>query len=335
MLEKYSLARVVSVNRNKYVITSENGNIFAETSGSFTYSNTESTEKPATGDWVQVEYQDNKSFAVIHKIAPRKTVLKRKVAGKETKIQLIATNIDYAFIVQSVDFNLNIKRLERYLVMINESKIKPIILLSKCDLIAEEKVQEIKNLILDVIPNAQIIAFSNLDTANIDMIKNLLQKDKTYCLLGSSGVGKTTLLNNILGEDRHKTQAVSKKENKGKHTTTRRELTVLESGANIIDTPGMRELSNVNAEEGLEETFFEITEAAKQCKFSDCSHLTENSCAVLAAVKAEEISFERYENYIRIKAESVENSKPIYKKKANKSLRKQTQLEKKKKYKKR
>ena len=332
-LKEHEIARVVSVNRNKYVISNGNGNILAEASGSLVHSADSAIDLPTTGDWVYVDFYDNNSFAIIHAVVPRVTLLKRKTAGRDVNVQLIAANLDVAFIVQSIDYNLNIKRLERYLVMINESKIKPVILLSKCDLAPQGEIDKIKENILDVIPNAEIIAFSNLNGDNIEVIKDFLREGKTYCLLGSSGVGKTTLLNSILGNEKYETQAVSKKENKGKHTTTRRELIPLENGAVLIDTPGMRELGNLSVDDGIEETFAEISELAMQCKFSNCAHITEKGCAVLEAIENNEITQERYDNYIKIKKENDFNKMPTYKRKAkNKALSKNVKSSKKRKY---
>jgi len=333
-LKEHEIARVVSVNRNKYVINNGNGNILAEASGSLVHTSKSAIDLPTTGDWVYVDFYDNNSFAIIHSVVPRVTLLKRKTAGRDVNIQLIAANLDVAFIVQSVDYNLNIKRLERYLVMINESKIRPVILLSKCDLLSQDEIDKIKNNILEVIPNVKIIAFSNLNGDNIDRIKDFLISGKTYCLLGSSGVGKTTLLNSILGNEKYETQAVSKKENKGKHTTTRRELIPLENGSVLIDTPGMRELGNLSVDEGLEETFTEMSELSTQCKFSNCAHITEKGCAILDAIENNEITQERYDNYIKIKKENDFNKMPVYKRKAkNKSLSKTVKSSKKRKYK--
>ena len=241
------------------------------------------------------------------KCYPEKTLLKRKSAGKSVDFQLIAANIDVAFIIQSVDYNLNLRRLERYLVMVNESEITPIILLSKCDLISREKLEEIKLSILNIAPETSVLAFSNLSEENIETIKNLLLPGHTYCLLGSSGVGKTTLLNSILGSDEFETQSVSKKHSKGRHTTTSRELIQLENGALIIDTPGMRELGNLSIDTGLEETFSEILELARHCKFGNCSHTNERGCAILIAIEQGELSEQRYKNHMKMKKESAFN----------------------------
>ncbi|MDT8318389.1 MAG: ribosome small subunit-dependent GTPase A [bacterium] len=160
----------------------------------------------------------------------------------------------------------------------------PVILLSKCDLIPLDEVKEIKESVLNIAPQATVLAFSNLSGENIDAIKSSLSPGHTYCLPGSSGVGKTTLLNNILGSRQFETRPVSKKLSKGRHTTTSRELIRLESGAMIIDTPGMRELGNMSVDTGIDETFSEILELSLNCKYGNCSHTNEKGCAILAAI---------------------------------------------------
>ena len=303
----HDLARVVSVHKDSYVVTKGTGEVFAELSGNMLYTASSSLDMPTTGDWVYADFFDNDSHAIIHEVMPRRTLLTRKSAGKSVDFQLIAANIDVAFVIQSVDYNLNLRRLERYLVMVNESEITPIILLSKCDLISSKELEEIEASILNIAPQTTVLAFSNLSGENIETIKNLLLPEQTYCLLGSSGVGKTTLLNSILGSDEFETQSVSKKDGKGRHTTTSRELIQLENGAFIIDTPGMRELGNLSIDTGLEETFAEILELARHCKFGNCSHTNEKGCAILSAIEAGELSEQRYNNYIKMKKESAFN----------------------------
>ena len=303
----HEIARVVSVHKDSYVITKGFGGVFAELSGHLSYTANSASDLPTTGDWVYADFFDADTHAIIHGVISRKTLLKRKTAGKLVDFQLIAANIDVAFIIQSVDYNFNLRRLERYLVMVNESGITPVILLSKCDLIPQHKVNEIKKSVLNIAPQATVFAFSNLNGENIDAIKNSLSLGHTYCLLGSSGVGKTTLLNSILGSELFETQSVSKKENKGRHTTTSRELIQLGNGAMLIDTPGMRELGNMSVDTGIDETFAEILELSQNCKFSNCSHTSEKGCAILAAISEGKLSEKRYKNYTKMKNESAFN----------------------------
>ena len=303
----HEIARVVSVHKDSCVVTKGDGEAFAELSGNLFYMARSSLDLPTTGDWVYADFYDDASHAIIHGVVPRKTLLKRKTAGKLIDFQLIAANIDVAFIIQSVDYNLNLRRLERYLVMVNDSEITPVILLSKCDLISQDKVEEIKKNVLDITSQATVAAFSNLSGENINTIKSSLLPGNTYCLLGSSGVGKTTLLNSILGSEQFETKSVSKKESKGRHTTTSRELIQLENGALIIDTPGMRELGNMSAEAGLDETFSDILELSQQCKFGNCSHTGEKGCAILAAIENGKVAEQRFKNYKKMKNESAFN----------------------------
>lgn len=306
-LAGHKVARVTAVHKDSYVVTDGSIEAFAECSGNLLYTVDSAADMPTTGDWVYADFYDDDSHAIIHGVITRKTILKRKRAGKQVEFQLIAANIDVAFIVQSVDYNLNLRRLERYLVMVNENKITPVILLSKCDLISQDQIEKIQEDISSISPETNIVTFSNVSGDNIDTIMSSLLPAQTYCLLGSSGVGKTTLLNSILGTEQFETRSVSKKDSKGKHTTTRRELTLLENGALLIDTPGMRELGNISVDEGIDETFSEISKLAQQCRFANCSHIKEKGCAVLAAIKSGDLEKLRYKNYLKMKKESAFN----------------------------
>ena len=307
MLALHEVARVVSVHKDSYMITKGHGDVFAELTGKLAYTADSATDLPTSGDWVYVDFYDDDSHAIIHDILPRKTIIHRKTSGKTFDLQLIATNIDSAFIVQSLDYNFNLRRLERYLVMINEANITPIILLSKCDLVSEGEIRQIIESIKEISPQTTVLPFSNESGENIDSIKALLESAQTYCLLGSSGVGKTTLLNNILGDARFETKSVSKKESKGRHTTTSRELILLENGALLIDTPGMRELGNISVDAGIDETFSDIVDLEMNCKFNNCTHVNEKGCAILTAISTGELSEKRYQNYLKIQKESIFN----------------------------
>jgi len=191
--------------------------------------------------------------------------------------------------------------------MINESGIKPVILLSKSDLLPQSEINDLTTSILASNPRITVIPFSNETGENMNAIQSLLTPGSTYRLLGSSGVGKTTLLNSILGNAKFESQTVSKKQSKGRHTTTSRELLQLENGAMIIDTPGMRELGNMSVDTGIDETFSEIIKLIQNCKFSNCSHTNEKGCAILAAIETGELSDQRFKNYQKMKSESAFN----------------------------
>jgi len=209
--------------------------------------------------------------------------------------------------VQSADYNFNLRRLERYLIMANEGNIQPVILLSKSDLISPEEITQMISEIKSVGPNWEVIAFSNKTGEGLNEIQKILKKGITYCLLGSSGVGKTTLLNRLIGINIFTTGEVREKDGKGRHITARRQLIILEQGGLIIDTPGMRELGSIDITTGLNETFIDIMTHAQDCHFKDCTHTNEPGCAVLKAINDGEISTKRYQNYLKIRKESEYN----------------------------
>ncbi len=303
----HEIARVIAVNKESFLIRNGDDDVFAEVSGKLMFNADSPLDYPTVGDWAYAQFFDDGMFAVIHDIFPRKSLLKRKTSGKKIELQLIAANIDTAFIMQSFGHDFNIRRLERYLVMINESRIHPVMLLSKTDLSTPDEIEKSVSDIHKLMPDLQIVAFSNKIDSDMEKISELLISGKTYCLLGSSGVGKTTLLNNLMDEERFDTRTIREKSGKGKHTTTRRQLTLLKNGAMIIDTPGMRELGNFGVETGLEDTFAEITELANQCRYNDCTHTNEKGCAVLPALKDGTISEARFQNYVKMNKESAFN----------------------------
>jgi len=301
----HQIARVITVHRDSYTINNGRGEASAEVTGKLIFSAGSPIDYPATGDWVLAQYFDNDSFAIINEIVPRKSILKRKTSGKRIEFQLIGTNIDTGLIVQSLDNNYNLRRLERYLVMVNEGDIQPVLLLSKSDLLPvneiDKKIKEIRTLM----PGIRVVPFSNKDHTSLKLVKELLVPWNTYCLLGSSGVGKTTLINNLQDEVRLKTSSVREKDGKGKHITTSRQLIKLKNGAMIIDTPGMRELGNFAVDNGIHSTFDEIAELSNQCRYNDCSHIQEQGCAILAALQDGIISQDRYQNFVKLHKESA------------------------------
>jgi len=302
-----NIVRVISVNKNSYVVSNGVKDIYAELTGKFLFNIDSAVDLPTVGDFVFAHLFDDDTLAIIQDILPRKSLLKRKTAGKKIDYQLIAANIDTAIIMQALDSNFNLRRLERYLVMINDNNITPLILLSKSDLISPEETEEKKNQILEILPDIKIFSFSNSNLKDIENIKSLFTPQKTFCLLGSSGVGKTTLLNNLIHQDLYKTQQVREKDDRGKHTTTRRELIILENGAIIIDNPGMRELGIISNDSGISSTFNEIDDLSDQCRYKDCTHTIEAGCAVLEALKRGELSEDRYNNFIKIYKEAQYN----------------------------
>ena len=306
-LAEFEIARVIAVHKDSYIVSNGKNDVFAELLGKMTYSAVSPVDYPTVGDWVLVHFYDDDTFAIIHEILPRKTLLKRKTSGKNIDFQLIAANIDTAFIIQSLDSNYNLRRLERYLVMINESNIQPVVLLSKSDLLDTEEIANRVTEIHKIMPFLHVQPFSNENESGLKNVKNFLAPRKTYCLLGSSGVGKTTLLNNLIGESIFTIKKVREKDSKGRHATTYRQLIKLDCEAMLIDTPGMRELGNFSVETGIDETFTEITELSEQCQFNDCTHINDKGCAVLEAVRNGQVPEKRYQNYIKMKKESIYN----------------------------
>ncbi|HET9571002.1 MAG TPA: ribosome small subunit-dependent GTPase A [Bacteroidales bacterium] len=303
-LETFVTGRVVSEHKERYIVRTIERTYEAEITGNLRFTAKSREDFPAVGDWVALQTYDS-NLAIIHAIFPRYSILKRQAVDQVAEIQLIATNIDDAFLVQAVDRDFNINRLERYLTICNASRIRPIIVLSKIDLISELELNEFVTSVQERIENVPIIAISN-DTQNgYNAINSYIEKGKTYCLLGSSGVGKSTLINNLTGKMAMKTDSISKSTNKGRHITSHRELFVLDQGGILIDNPGMKEVGITNADVGLEQTFNVIHLLSKDCKFVDCTHTKELGCAVLRAIKNGEIDSRDYENFLKLQKEMV------------------------------
>jgi ribosome biogenesis GTPase len=217
---------------------------------------------------------------------------------------MIASNVDVAFIMQSCDINFNLRRLERYLVMVNEGHVEPVIVLSKSDLVCAEDLEKKMSDIRDARIDATIITCSSNTETGLEAVRRTLQRGKTYCLLGSSGVGKTTLLNHLLGYEAFETNPVREKDSKGRHTTSRRQMTLLDNGALLVDTPGMKELGLMGVGASVDDSFSDIHELSKNCRFKNCTHSVEAGCAILAAVHHGSLAEARYQSYMKLVKES-------------------------------
>jgi ribosome biogenesis GTPase / thiamine phosphate phosphatase len=303
-LNSFEIGRVIAEHKERYIVKTAKGDFEAEITGNMRFTAQGREDFPAVGDWVALITYDS-DLAIIHKILPRYSLIKRQAVGQSGSIQVIAANIDYAFIVQAVDRDFNINRLERYLTICNASKVKPVIVLSKIDLIDKSRLNEISDHVNSRIKNIPVIAISNETNSGYDSIKNFIEKGKTYCMLGSSGVGKSTLLNNLTGRNIMKTDVISQSTNKGKHVTSHRELVILDNGGMLIDNPGMREVGIADESNGLEITFDRIMAISEYCKFKDCTHTLEIGCSVIEAVEKGELDKTSYENYLKMTKEKA------------------------------
>jgi len=301
-LSDFSIGRVTQEHRERYVVSDGENDYAAEITGNLRFSAISRADFPAVGDWVAMTTFDTDQ-AVIHRIFPRKSVLERQAVGKFGEIQIISTNIDVAFIVQAINNNFSINRLERYLTICYSANIEPVLVISKTDLSTEKDIQEAISTLEKRDKKVKYILLSNMTMTGLDQILDFIQKGKTYCVVGSSGVGKSTLINNLLKKNVLKTQQISLSTNKGKHTTDHRELFVLENGGIIIDTPGMKELGMTDNTEGIITTFQEIVNIAMNCRFSDCKHINETGCAVIDALNNGTIDKDSYDNYHKIRKE--------------------------------
>lgn len=301
-LDEFPVARVIAEHKGAYKIKNESGECLAKVTGKRMFDASSREDYPAVGDWVTIKGQ-NAEWAVITEILPRQTLIKRKYNNKN-RVQIIATNIDVAFIVESVGRDFNLNRFERYFAIASDGGVRSAIILNKIDLISKEELDLRLAQIKDRFHNIDIISTSVLKDEGLEELRSYILFGKTYCFLGSSGVGKSSLINKLLEKDAIETNNISFQTNRGKHTTTSREMYFLKNGGIVIDNPGMREVGMTNNDGGVDNVFDEIAELAKECKFVDCSHVSEPGCNVLSTLESGGLDEAKYSNYLSLKKET-------------------------------
>ena len=295
------LARVATSQRDQYRLYTSAGDISAEPSGALWYRTTDRALMPVVGDWVAAR-EAGHDYAIVEAVLPRRSCFSRRAAGRREEEQPLAANIDLVFLVCGLDGDFNLRRLERYLALTTESGASPIVVLNKADLAGdlEARFRETQAVARD----APVVTCSARNSQGLDHLAAYLRPGRTVALLGSSGVGKSTIVNALIGEQRLRTQEVRDSDSRGRHTTTHRELIPLERGGALIDTPGMRELQLWAGHESIDLTFEEITGLAAEFRYRDCSHSSEPGCAIQSALSDGRIDPGRWQNYLKLIAEA-------------------------------
>lgn len=299
--EGYQVGRVSLEHKHMYRVQTEVGEALAEVSGKMRHIALGREDYPAVGDWVVLSIREEEQRATIHAVLPRKSKFSRKVAGQVTEEQIVATNVDTVFLFTALNLDFNVRRIERYLVLAWESGANPVIVLSKADLCEDPEALAAE--VAAVAVGVPIHIISSAENRGLDELAAYISPGQTVALLGSSGVGKSTLVNRIYGKDILETGDIRSGDDKGKHTTTHRELITLPGGGILIDTPGMRELQLWDASEGLSTSFQDIEELAEMCFFQDCKHENEPKCAVKEALDEGTLPIERFQSYVKLQKE--------------------------------
>lgn len=295
-------ARVIEEQRAAYRVVCETGELLARAAGHLMHAAVGRSGFPAVGDWVLIEPRIAEGQATIHAVLPRKSKFSRKVAGQGTEEQIVAANIDTVFLMTSLNADLNLRRIERYLTTIWNSGAQPVVLLAKADLC--DDVAAAAAAVAEVAVGVPVHALSSVTGEGVVEIRPYLEPGRTVALLGSSGVGKSTLINRLLGNDVQAVREIRADDSRGRHTTTARRLFLLPDGGMLIDTPGMRELQLWDADsDGLSQAFDDIQLLAEKCRFGDCRHASEPACAVQSAIAKAELSAERFESYLKLRRE--------------------------------
>jgi ribosome biogenesis GTPase len=294
--------RVVAEDRRMYTVWTVDGERRAEAAGKLLYRKTSWADLPKVGDWVALTELSGEGRVVIQGVLPRRSRFSRKAAGRIVDEQVLAANVDVLFIVQALDHDFNLRRLDRYLAMAWDGGVAPVVVLNKTDIC-----EDVAARVAAVQRSAGAAPIIAISAANGDIapLRAFLRTGLTFAFVGSSGVGKSTIINVLAGEELQATYAVNARDGEGRHTTIRRQLLIMPDGSLLIDTPGMRELGLWTVDEGLSETFADIEELALRCRFSNCTHTHEARCAVRAAVESGAIDEDRYRNYVKLLREAA------------------------------
>ena len=301
-------ARVIAEDRGSYEVAGRAGELRAAVSGRFRFdAQGDPSAFPAVGDWVAVEGGMTGETA-IHALLPRRSALVRQASGKRTEAQIVGANLDVVFVVASLNADLNVRRLERYVAAAWESGAEPVVLLSKADLAGD--VDEILLAVAGVAAGATVLIVSSFDGRGVDEVRERIGAGRTAAFVGSSGVGKSTLLNRLAGEERALVREIREDDGRGRHTTTRRQLHLLPDGGLVLDTPGMRELSLWDAD-GLEQTFTDLDDLVARCRYGNCQHNGEPGCAIAAALADGTLTKDRHASWLKLRRETAHHARRV------------------------
>jgi len=306
-------ARVVcELRRNFYAVQTASGEVLAECGGGFFHHARKPDQFPAVGDWVAVRIRAGEQRADLHAVLPRRTKFSRRASGSEEIEQIVAANIDTVFLVSGLDLNFNPKRIQRFLVAAKESGAEAVVILNKSDVC--DDAEKVRDEVEILVPGVPVYITSSITRKGLKALAaTYLKAGRTLAFIGSSGVGKSSLINALVRDDALPTAEVREKDSKGRHTTTRRELVVTPSGALVIDTPGMRELQLWGVEDGVDDAFADIKEYASRCRFTGCGHTNEPGCAVRSALEKGELTQLRFDSYLKLKQEKAASQPKVRK----------------------
>lgn len=302
-IEPGQIARVLSSSHEVFKLLGMQGELFARLTGKLRFGADSAHDMPTTGDWVEISLCAQ-GEAVINELFPRQTYLARSAVGKRDE-QILAANINSAIVVMAAGRDFKIARTDRYLSLILDQEILPIVFVNKIDLVSEEEVMEIESSLYRRHPAITVVTGSILQEKGLKTLVESLSPGLSFCVVGSSGVGKSSLINYLAGKQLERVSNIGSGTDRGRHTTSSGHLSILENGAILIDTPGLREVGLTNAESGIQQTFFEMEELASQCRFFDCSHQSEPGCAIQSALEAGKIQPEKLESFFKLRREAA------------------------------